>query len=50
MDKKPAKMESISFMKAVNLWMTFSLLALQNFYIILFLKEYIIFQYVFQVT
>ena len=42
--KKIAKMESISYVKAVNLQMTFPLLTFQNFYIFFF-TEYKAFEY-----
>lgn len=35
MDKKSGEMESINYMTAVNLWMTFPFLTFQNFYIFL---------------
>ena len=44
MDKEPAKMGSLSFMKAVNLGMAYSLLAFHNFCIMLSFKGYIIFE------
>jgi len=43
MDKKSAEMESISYVKAVNLQMTFPLLTFQNFHI--FFTEYKVFEY-----
>ena len=44
MDKKPAEMDSINYMTAVNLWMTFHF-DIPEF--LCFFKEYIVFEYVF---
>lgn len=47
MDKEPAKMENINFIKVVNSWMTFFFDSPEFLYYYIIFKEDIIFEYIF---